>query len=96
MANTYLETVGNRADSLHLAIKNAPASNIYWAYRKSVGVLGTRFHLNEQDVVLAFDYTDEDFYGDVQGMWIHGWTGEHAVTGKFKFLTCAIVSSNIP
>jgi len=96
MANTYLETVGNRADSLHLAIKSVPASNMYWAYRRSVEVLGTRFHLDEQDVVLAFDYTEEDFYGDVQGMWIHGWTGEHAVTGKFKFLTCAIVSSDIP
>jgi hypothetical protein len=47
-------------------------------------------------VVLAFDYTDEYFYGDPQGFWIHGWTGEHGVTGKFKFLTCSIVSSDIP
>jgi len=96
MANTYIETVGNKADSLHLAIKNVPASSIYWAYRNTVEVLGTRFNLNDQDVVLAFDYTDEDFYGDPQGMWIHGWTGANAVTGKFKFLTCAIVSSDIP
>ena len=96
MANTYLETVGNRADSIHIAIKKVPASNIYWAYRKTVEVLGTKFNLNEQDIILAFDYTDEDFYGDVQGMWIYGWTGAHAVTGKFKFLTCAIVSSDIP
>ena len=29
MANTYLETVGTRADSLHLAIKNVPSSNFY-------------------------------------------------------------------
>ena len=47
-------------------------------------------------MVLAFDYTDEDFYGDGQGAWIHGWNGERAVRGKFKFLTCAIVSSDIP
>ena len=57
---------------------------------------GERFKLDEQDVVLAFDYTDEDFYGEVQGFWIHGWTGDNAVVGKFKFLTCATVSSNIP
>ena len=96
MANTYMETVGSRADSLHLAIKRVPASRIYWEYHKTVEIIGKRFKLDEQDVVLAFDYTEEDFYGDVQGMWIHGWTGERAVTGKFKFLTCAIVSSDIP
>jgi hypothetical protein len=96
VANTYLETVGSRADSIHLAIKKVPASNIYWEYRRNVEIVGKRFKLSEQDVVLAFDYTDEDFYGDAQGMWIYGWTGENAVTGKFKFLTCAIVSSDIP
>jgi hypothetical protein len=96
MANTYLETVGNRADSIHLAIKKIRASDIYWAYRKTVEILGTKFNLNKQDVILAFDYTDEDFYGDAQGFWIYGWTGEKAVTGKFKFLTCAIVNSDVP
>ena len=63
---------------------------------KTVEILGTRFELNLKDVVLAFDYTDEDFYGDPQGFWIHGWTREKAVTGKFKFLTCTIMNSDIP
>ncbi|GCC11375.1 hypothetical protein IPdc08_01429 [archaeon] len=80
-ANTYLETVGKRADSIHMAIKQVPTADVYWEYRKTVEILGGRFTLNEQDVILAFDYTDEDFYGDVQGFWIHGWTGKHAVTG---------------
>jgi hypothetical protein len=96
MANTYLETVGSRADSIHLAIKQVPASNIYFEYCRTVEILGGRFNLSKLDVMLAFDYTDENFYGDVQGFWIYGWTGAHAVTGKFKFLTCAIVSSDIP
>jgi hypothetical protein len=96
LANTYLETVGSRADSIHLTIKRVPASNIYWAYYKTVEVLAPKFKLNEQEVVLAFDYTDEEFYGDAQGFWIHKWTGENGITGKFKFLTCAIVSSDIP
>ncbi len=96
VANTYIETVGNRADSLHLAIKNVPTSNVVWEYRMTVERLGTRFELDKKNVVLAFDYTDEDFYGDVQGFWIHGYTGEHGVTGKFKFLTCAIINSDIP
>jgi len=96
LANTYLETVSRRADSIHLAIKKVPGANIYWEYLKTVEILGTRFQLDKQDVTLAFDYTEEDFYGDPQGFWIYGWTGENAITGKFKFLTCAIVSSNIP
>jgi len=96
LANTYLETVGTLADSVHLSVKQVSASNIYWEYLKTVEVLGTVFQLNNKDVVLAFDYTEEDFYGDVQGFWIYGWTGENAVSGKFKFLTCAIVSSDIP
>lgn len=96
MANTYVETVGSRADSIHLAIKKAPAADVYWEYRKTVEILDVRSKLSEHDAVLAFDYTDEDFYGDAQGIWIHGWTGARAVTGKFKFLTCAVVSSDIP
>ena len=96
MANTYLETVGSKADSIHLDIKGVPYSNFYWEYLRTLEVVGKRFKLDEKDVVLAFDYTDEDFYGEVQGFWIHGWTGKDAVLGKFKFLTCAIVSSDIP
>lgn len=96
MANTYVETVGTKADSLHMAIKKVPVSDLYWEFLRSVQILSTRFKLNEKDVVLAFDYTDEDFYGEVEGFWIHGWTGKDAVTGKFKFLTCALVSSDIP
>lgn len=96
MANTYIETVGSKADSIHLAVKNVPPPNFYWEYFRTLRILEKGFKLAEQDVVLAFDYTDEDFYGEVQGFWIHGWTGKDAVMGKFKFLTCALVGSDIP
>ncbi|MEM3396153.1 MAG: hypothetical protein QXD64_02335, partial [Thermoplasmata archaeon] len=96
MTNTYVETVSSLADSLHLAIKQIPSSNIYWAYYNTVSVLSPRFNLSGRDVILAFDSTDEEFYGDPQGFWIHKYTGENGVRGKFKFLTCAIVNSDIP
>jgi len=96
MANTYVETVGTKADSLHLAIKAVPGANFYWEFLRTVGILGKKFELEEQEVVLAFDYTEEEFYGDVEGFWIYGWTGKNGVTGKFKFLTCSLVSSDIP
>ena len=41
--------------------------NQFKEYLRTLKILGGRFKLNEQDVVLAFDYTDEDFYGEVQG-----------------------------
>lgn len=79
-----------------MAIKRAKLSDIYLEYLKTVEVVGPKISLSSKDVVLAFDYTDEDFYGKLDNIWIHGWTGEDAVTGKFKFLTCSIVSSDIP
>jgi hypothetical protein len=96
VAKTYLETVGNRADSIHRAIKQVPISNIVREFRNTVEHLGTRFDLKTKDVVLAFDYTEEDFYGDTTGMWIYGATGEHGVKGKFKFLSCCIINSDFP
>jgi hypothetical protein len=58
--------------------------------------VSAKLKLRDKEVVLAFDYTEEDFYGEVQGFEIHGWTKKDAVTGKFKFLTCSIVSDDIP
>ena len=96
VANTYVETVGNKADSLHLAIKKINISDIYLEYLETVKITGKRVDLYDKDVILAFDYTDENYYGVLEGFWIHSWTGEKAVKGKFKFLTCAIVCTTAP
>lgn len=94
--NAYLETVSNKADTLYSNIKAVPKSMTTFAYLNYIKRVSKKFELYNKNVMLAFDYTDEDFYGDAQGFDIHGWTGEHAVTGKFKFLTCSIVSDEIP
>ncbi len=94
--NTYVETVGNKADTLYLRAKNSITGMTTDSYLGYLKRLSDKFGWKEKELVLAFDHTDEDFYGDVQGLSIHGWTGEHGVTGKFKFLTCSIVSDEIP
>ena len=94
--NTYVETISDKADTLYRRIKESPVSMMENAYLDYIKRLSAKFKLNEKEVVLAFDYTDEDFYGEVQGFDIHGWTGENGVTGKFKFLTCSIISDEIP
>jgi len=94
--NTYVETVSNKTDTLYLRIKEGSTEMVLHSYLDSIKRLSNKFGWKDKNVMLAFDYTDEDFYGDVQGIDIHGWTGEHGVTGKFKFLTCSIVSDDIP
>ena len=94
--NTYVETVGDKADTLYRRIKESPISMTTYAYLNYIKRLSAKLKLNEKEVILAFDYTDEDFYGDVQGFDIHGWTGKDTITGHFKFLTCSIISDDIP
>jgi len=94
--NTYVETVGDKSDTLYRRIKESPVSMMEHAYLNYIGRLSEKFKLKEKAVILAFDYTDEDFYGKVEGFDIHGWTGENGVTGQFKFLTCSIISDDVP
>ena len=94
--NTYIETIGDKADTLYRRVKDSPISMTTQAYLNYIGRLSAKLKLNEKEVILAFDYTEEDFYGDVQGFDIHGWTGKDAITGHFKFITCSIISDYIP
>ena len=94
--NTYVETIGNKADTLYLRCKESLIGTMIYSYLNYIKGVSNKFKLNEKKVMLAFDYTDEDFYGDVQGFDIHGWTGKDAVTGHFKFITCSIISDDIP
>ncbi|MFH1915730.1 MAG: transposase [Nanoarchaeota archaeon] len=94
--NTYVETVSNKSDTLYLRAKESLTEMTTYAYLAYLQRLTDKFGWKDKQVMLAFDYTDEEFYGDVQGFDIHGWTGEHGVTGKFKFLTCSIISDEIP
>jgi len=94
--NTYVETVSNKADILYLRIKESLIEMTRDAYLNYIKRISKKLELNKKKVILAFDYTDEDFYGGVQGFDIHGWTGKEGITGKFKFITCSIISDDIP
>jgi hypothetical protein len=94
--NTYVETMSDKADTLYLRCKNSLCDMMIYSYLDYIDRLSNKFDWKNKEFILAFDYTDENFYGDVQGFNIHGWTGKDGVTGKFKFLTCSIVSDEIP
>ena len=94
--NTYIETISNKSDTLYLRCKESLISMMEHSYLNYIKGISNKLELNKKPVTLAFDYTEEDFYGDVQGFDIHGWTGKDAITGHFKFLTCSIISDDIP
>lgn len=95
--NTYVETVSDKADTLHLRIKESLHGMTLHSYMDYMKRLSAKLEWKDnKNVILAFDYTDEDFYGETTGFHIHGWTGEHGIKGKFKFLTCSIVGRDGP
>jgi len=94
--NTYIETVSNKADSLYLRCKESERIPMVKAYLNHIKRSSSKLGFDKKDVILAFDYTSEDFYGDVQGLDIHGWTGERGIKGHFKFITCSVISDDIP
>lgn len=93
--NTYLETMGDKCDSLYRRIKESRSDLIIHSYLTTIKLLSKKLNLKQRNLILAFDYTDEDFYGDVQGFFIHGAPKKDKRNGKFKFLTCNLVSDEI-
>ena len=95
VANTYVETISDQADSLHLAIESSSIDKIMTAFLSTTKVMIKPFLLKERRTMLAVDYTAEDFYGNSGGRWLHGWTGENGVKAKFSFLSMNLVDSDL-
>lgn len=87
--NTYIETLSNKADSFHRRVENSYEESIIDSFIKLISKLVKHTRLTK--VKLAVDITDEDFYGKTSNLWIHGWTGEKGVKGKFKYLVLSRV-----
>ena len=66
VASTYLETVGDRADSIHLAIERYPVNDTVKGIRDSlfsrISALSRKSISDNTDpIMIAFDYTHEGF-----------------------------------
>lgn len=92
VANTYVETVGNRSDSLFLAIERYSPSSIKNSMFSRISAISKLSGIEKEMCIIAFDYTTEYFYGEADDRWIHGWTGENGVRGKYSYLTASIVN----
>lgn len=93
--HTYIETICNKSDAIFRSIKEADSSMATFSYLDFIKQVSKKINLAEKKVVLAFDYTKEVFWGDVQGLDIYGTEKSEKGTGKFQFLTCSQVSGKL-
>ena len=52
--NTYIETVGDKADTLYLRIKESLSEMVTYSYLESIKRLSEKFGWKDKKVVLAF------------------------------------------
>ncbi|MFH1316016.1 MAG: transposase [Candidatus Woesearchaeota archaeon] len=90
--NSYVETLGSSADSLHQWIKNCYEEDFKRAFelqvKKAVKRLGVSF------AKLAFDITNEPFYGRTRNLHVFNTAGDKKYDGEFKFLTACLITRN--
>lgn len=92
-SETYVETVGNKADGLHHHLDKIVPELLTEKFFECAAkkIKGLRLSL----VDLVADVTEENFYGKRSGLYVHPWTGEKGVVGKFRFLVMAVLFRNM-
>ena len=89
---TYVETVGCAADTLHLSLNDWSVQNIQREYARLCEHNIKKLRPGACDV--SIDITDENFYGKNTSLWLHNWTGKDGVQAHFKFLVCQVKHRN--
>src|SRR3989338_5218745 len=90
--NTYIETISNKADSLHYNIAKGYVEYSNKEFYNAVKNKIKKLHLGAVDIIV--DITSEDFYGKSAGLYLHNWTGEEGVKAKFHYLVAGILFRN--
>ena len=90
--NTYIETISNKADSLHYHIAKGYVEYSNEEFYNLVEKKIKKLHLGAVDIIV--DVTSENFYGKSAGLYLHNWTGEDGVEAKYHYLVAGIVFRN--
>jgi len=90
--DTYIETISNKADSLHYNIAKGYVEYSDKEFYKVVKNRIQKLHLGAVDIII--DITSENFYGKSTGLYLHNWTGEEGVEAKYHFLVAGILLRN--
>lgn len=89
---SYIETISNKADSLHYYLDKNYIEVINEEFQKIACKFVKKERLGLVDIVA--DITTENFYGESSGLYIHPWTCEKGIKGKFHFLVAGILFRN--
>jgi hypothetical protein len=90
-ANSYIETLGHHADSLHHWIKSSYEEDFKDAFKHQVNKAVK--HLNVCYAKLAFDITSEPFWGKTRNLYIFD-TNDEKYDGEFHFITVCLITRN--
>ena len=90
--DTYIETISNKADSLHYHIAKGYVEYSNKEFFDAVKNKIKKLHFGAVDIIV--DITSEDFYGKSTGLYLHNWTGEDGVKAKYHFLVAGILFRN--
>lgn len=94
--NTYVETISDKADSLHLKIKSSYEEDIKSAYQRLIRQLIKFKRFGSVD--LAVDITHELFYGKTRDFYIFHCDKDNDCKAEFHYMVVSIVNAdkNIP
>ena len=90
-ANTYIETLGEHSDSLHIWIKQSYEEDFRRAFEREVKKAFK--HMPTKLGKLAFDITPEPFYGKTRNFYIFN-TIKERWDGEFHFLNVCLIIRN--
>jgi len=91
-SNSYVETLGKNADTIHLWIKESYEEDFQAAFEKQVRNALKRLKVSYAR--LAFDITHEPFYGKTRGLYIFDTSPDKKYGGEFKFITVCLITRN--
>ena len=91
-SNSYVETLGENSDSLHLWIKNGYEEDFQSAFEKQVRKAIKRLGINYAR--LAFDTTHEPFYGKTRNIYIFDNYGNKKYDGEFRYVSVCLITRN--
>jgi hypothetical protein len=91
-SQSYVETLGKHADSLHSWIKKSYEEDFQASFNKQV--LKAISILRVNYARLAFDVTSEPFYGKTTGLYIIGCEPDKKWNSEFKFATVCLIVRN--
>ena len=94
--NSYVETVSNKADSLHRRIKLSYEENVIASYKRAIKELLKYRRFGA--VTLAVDITKEEFYGEERNFHIYHCGEDSESKAEFHYIVVSIVGAdkNIP